>query len=376
MLKLPDFSADFVVETDASGTGLGAVLMQNEQPVAYFSQVLGTRARQKSTYEKELMAIVLAVKRWRPYLLGRPFTVRSDQQSLRFLLEQRVVEPEYQNWMSKLMGYNFSIVYKQGSANKAADALSLKNENIELSNLSVPWWVQWESIKGELEKDEFLVKLRADLLKDAGAHKGFEVHQELLFYKGRMVVPRKSELIPMLFQEFHASPTGGHNGEERTYQRMAAELFWVGMRKDISNMVKECETCQRSKVLSGSPSGLLQPLALPSTVWSDISMDFIEGLPNSCGWNSILVVVDRLSKYAHFVCLKHPFTAQSVAEVFTKEIVRLHGVPDSIISDRDKIFLSNFWKELFKLQGTTLKYSSAYHPQTDGQTEVVNRGLE
>ncbi|KAJ9555024.1 hypothetical protein OSB04_009638 [Centaurea solstitialis] len=290
VLKLPDFSAEFVIETDASGTGVGAVLMQNEQPIAYYSQVLGTRARQKSAYEKELMAVVFAVKKWRPYLLGNHFTVRSDQQSLKFLLEQRVVEPEYQHWMSKLMGYNFSIVYKPGSANKAADALSRKSEATELSNLSIPQWIEWEGFKEEIKGDAFLMKIKIDLEANEEAHKGFRIHHDLLYYKDRLVLPRKSTWVQKLFKEFHATPVGGHTGESRTYQRMASELFWVGMRKDISKMVSECEICQRNKVLSGSPAGLLQPLALPTMVWSDITMDFIEGLPKSGGWNSIMVV--------------------------------------------------------------------------------------
>ncbi|MDV3187757.1 MAG: ribonuclease H family protein, partial [Sweet potato little leaf phytoplasma] len=124
VLALPDFSQPFIVETDASGTGLGAVLTQNQKPIAYFSQSLSPRAQAKSIYEKELMAIVKAVQKWRPYLLGQRFLIRTDQQALRFLVDQTVIQPEYQKWISKLLGYNFEVQYRPGLENKATDALS------------------------------------------------------------------------------------------------------------------------------------------------------------------------------------------------------------------------------------------------------------
>jgi hypothetical protein len=148
------------------------------------------------------------------------------------------------------------------------------------------------------------------------------------------------------------------------------------MQKSVQEFVRACDTCQRQKYSATIPGGLIQPLPVPNAVWEELSLDFVTGLPKSKGYEAILVVVDRLSKYAHFILLKHPYTAKSIAEVFVGEIVRLHGIPKSVISDRDPIFISHFWLELFKLQGTRLKMSSAYHPETDGQTEVVNRCLE
>lgn len=143
------------------------------------------------------------------------------------------------------------------------------------------------------------------------------------------------------------------------------------MKKAVITLIQHCDACQRNKPQTGFSPGLQQPLPIPHTAWSHISMDFIEGLPKSTGKNVILVIIDRFTKYGHFLALSHPYTAEVVAKIFLDTVYKLHRAPISIVSDRDKVFTSNFWKELFKLMGNTLNLSSAYHPQTDGQIEKI-----
>jgi transposase InsO family protein len=174
----------------------------------------------------------------------------------------------------------------------------------------------------------------------------------------------------------HFSPVGGHSGFPVTYKRIKQHFAWIGMKKQIHTFVTSCSICQQEKPDRSKYPGLLQPLPVPPSAWQVVSLDFVEGLPKSETMNAILVVVDKFSKFSHFIPLSHPFTALTVAKAFFSEVYRLHGLPETIISDRDRIFTSNLWRELFKLVGVTLAMSSAYHPQTDGQTERVNQCLE
>ena len=198
----------------------------------------------------------------------------------------------------------------------------------------------------------------------------------LVCYNNHVVIPPNSSFVQQLLQEFHDSPYGGHSGVLRTYKRLAQQFYWPSMHKVIQQYVASCTICQKNKADTFSLAGLLQPLPIPCQVWDDITMDFIEGLPPSNGKSTIFVVVDHLSKSAYFLALSHPHTAKMVAEKFVEGIVKLHGMPKSIISDRDPIFISHFWREFFKMSGTKLHMSSVYHPQTDGQSEVANRCVE
>lgn len=252
--------------------------------------------------------------------------------------------------------------------NKGADALSRMYKGGEFNTLiSYPGWDEGREVIEEVHKDDKLLELIRDLQQGRDTTGGFSYKNGVLLYEGRLVISSQSPWIAILLKEFHSTPQGGHSGFYRTYRRVAANLFRFGMKKSIQVFVRGCDVCQRHKYLAVSPGGLLQPLNIPEQVWEDLSMDFITGLPKSKGFEAIFVIVDRLSKYSHFVPLKHPYTAKVVAEIFVKEVVRLHGIPVSIISDRDPIFVSNFWRELFKLQGTQLRMSTAYHHKRMGK---------
>jgi hypothetical protein len=224
--------------------------------------------------------------------------------------------------------------------------------------------------------DTKLVEIMQQCAQEGHSLPHYTMKDGLLFCKKRLVVPQQTDLVKKILYEFHTSPNGGHAGIARTMARISTQFFWPHMRHTISQYVKQCSVCQQAKHTTTLPLGLLSPLPIPKQVWEDIAMDFITGLPNSAGYTVILVVIDRLIKFAHLFALKKDFDSKKVAEIMMQHIVKLYGMPKSIVSDRDKVFTSKFWQHLFKMQGTTLAMSSAYHPQSDGQSEALNKCLE
>ncbi|GKB03552.1 retrotransposon-related protein [Tanacetum coccineum] len=377
VLGLPNFNKSFIVETDASGVGLGAVLQQDGHPIAYLSKSLAPKHQSLSTYEKEFLAVLLALEKWRGYLLDKHFVIKTDHYSLKYLLDQRISTPAQMKWLPKLMGYDYEVIYKQGKDNAVADALSRRGdvgELLAISTTSVSTELYDRVVQSWVE-DAHLQNIIADL-KKGEIRKHYVLCNDQLLRKGKLVIGNNDSLRKDLLSYFHDGVIGGHSGVKATTHKICSVFYWKGLRKQVKQWVKDCLVCQKCKPDLSAYPGLLQPLPIPKTVWSSISMDFIEGLPKSHGCSVIFVVVDRLTKYAHFMPLSHPFTAMQVAQVFLTQVCKLHGVPESIVSDRDKVFLSTFWRELFKLLHVKLLLSSAYHPQTDGQTEVVNRCLE
>jgi hypothetical protein len=370
VLTTPEFTKTFIVECDASGNGIGVVLMQEGRPLAFESRPLKGKDLHKPIYEKEMMEILHALKKWRPYLIGRHFKVKTDHDSLKYFLEQRLSSEEQQKWVTKILGYDFEIIYKKGKQNVVADALSRKDEDVEaflcaISIIQPDWIIE---ARDEWKNDEKVWTLIQRLQQDSSASDTFTWKNDSLWYKDRLYLCKNSQLKQKVLLEFHTSPVGGHSGFLKTYHRVKKDFFWDGLKTDVQRFVAECLVCQQNKVETIKTPGLLQPLAIPSQCWEEVSMDFITGLPKSEGKSVIMVIVDRLTKYTHFCALSHPFKASIVSTAFMETVQKLHGSPKIIVSDRDPIFTGHFWTKLFSCLGTQLAHSSSYHPQSDGQT--------
>lgn len=377
VLALPDFSSPFIVETDACDLGIGAVLLQKDHPIAFVSRALGPRNRGLSTYEKEYMAILLAVEHWRSYLQHSEFVIRTDHASLAHLTDQRLHTPWQHKVFTKLLGLQYTIVYKKGTENRVADALSRRpHTESELFALSScqPVWLM--TIIDAYQQDPTALELLQQLAIHPISEDGFTLQKGLIRKNGKIWIPAVVALQNAIIHELHPSPVAGHSGIPVTLRRLKQLFYWKGMSSSVHSFVRHCTVCQQAKPDRAKYPGLLQPLPVPDAAWQVVSMDFIEGLPKSGRYNCILVVVDKFSRYAHFIPLSHPFSAADVALAYMDNVFKLHSLPEQIISDRDRIFNSQFWRQMFTLTGTTLSMSSSYHPETDGQTERVNQCLE
>jgi len=224
--------------------------------------------------------------------------------------------------------------------------------------------------------DPATLQLMSKLAVTPSSVPNFTLEGGLIIFKDRIWLGANTSLHQKVMNALHGSAVGGHSGIPVTYRRVKQLFAWPGLKTSVQEFVSSCQICQQAKSERVKNPGLLEPLPIPKSAWQIISMDFIEGLPRSGGKNCILVVVDKFSKFSHFVPLSHPFTAGVVAKTFMQQVYRLHGMPLSIISDRDRIFTSQLWQELFKLANVQLRMSSAYHPQSDGQTECVNQCVE
>ncbi|GJW49776.1 transposon ty3-I gag-pol polyprotein, partial [Tanacetum coccineum] len=337
VLALPSFDQEFVVETDASGTGIGAVLCQNGHPIAYLSKTLAAKHQNLSTFEKDLAFL---------------------------------------KWLPKLLGYDYEISYKKGNENVVAEVLSKVNQSGELLQLAVSSMTSdvWDKVKDSWKNDIDVQNLIQSLVDHNYKGNKYSWNDGFLKRKGKVVVGGDMALRKELIKYFHDEVVGGHCGVYVTTKKLSAILYWKGLKKMVKQWVRDCDICQRQKPDLSAYPGLIQPLPIPERIWVEVTMDFIEKLLTSNGKSVIMVVVDMLTKYAHFMALSHPFSASQVAQTFPDNVYKLHGLPESIVSDRDKVFMSGICKALFAELKVKLKFSTAYHPQIDGQTKMIEEG--
>jgi len=280
----------FIVECDASTYGFGAVLLQGTHPIAFFSRPAAPRHQSLAAYERELIGLVLAIRHWRPYLWGRCFLFRTDHYSLKFLLDQRLATIPQHHWVGKLLGFDFSVEYKAGCSNTVADALS-RHDTEELTAMAItgPCFDFITRLRQANEQDPALITLREEILNDKRSAP-WAVIDGLVAFQGRLYKPPGTPLLHEILAAMHDN---GHEGVQRTLHRLRQDFHSPNLRAVVQDFVRACATCQRYKSEHLHQAGLLLPLPVPSAIWADIGIDFVEALPKVGGKSVILTVVDR-----------------------------------------------------------------------------------
>jgi hypothetical protein len=439
VLAMPDPTKPFEVICDASITGIGAVLLQVGRPLAFESRRLIPAEVNYTTTEQELLAVVHALQTWRCYLEGVEFTVITDHNPLTFLPSQTNLSRRQARWAEYLARFRFQWVYRPGRKNVADPlsrviikqptdpcaclasllAMELRSKrhrvrmepaapaqqpvnrqvptstsrkrkrratdrpppqpalpDVDMAEVPVPnppnihmFADEMRPLKAAYDADPWFQD-EANIF-DLKRRNGIWLHGD------RIVIPNSPAIKEALLWEFHDAPYSGHVGVRKTLKAIQQSFWWPNMAREVEDYVRTCHSCQRAKAVQRKPAGLLRPLPIPNQPFESVSMDFIMGLPRTeRGHNAVMVFVDRLTKMVHLAPCTDTITAEGAAQLFMDNVWKHHGVAREFISDRDSRFTGHFWKALTELIGTKTSMSTAFHPQSDGQTERVNRVLE
>ncbi|XP_073670965.1 uncharacterized protein [Paramisgurnus dabryanus] len=394
VLGHPDLQVPFIIYTDASDAGLGAILTQRKDPnnevvISYASRTLNRAEVNYSATEKECLAVVWALEKWQHYIEHKLFTVVTDHAALQWVMGSTKANSRLIRWVLRLQKFNFIIEYRKGKLNAAPDALSrspipakctlyTKQQTTPHSELPITDVVLWE----EQHKDDEIVKLFQEIVnKQIPQMEQYEVIEDKLYRKmqrandqtqHRVYVP--ASLRPTLLEHYHSHPLSGHLGIYKTYKRLQEVAFWPRLWSDVRQYVKRCVKCQTLKHDNQKPAGKLQSITVtrPNEM---LGVDIMGPLPKSTQQNEyLLVFVDYFTRWSEFFPMRKA-TAQNIAKIVRQEILTRWGVPDFILSDRGSQFMSSVFKEICLKWKVTPKLTTAYHPQTN-MTERVNRTLK
>jgi hypothetical protein len=403
---------------DSSDYGTGAFLCQGSdwktaKPAGFYSRALRAAERNYPTHEKEMLAIVAALKRWRTQLAhGVPFTVLTDHQPLKYWQSQTHLSKRQMRWLETLADYNFDIKYIPGLVNRVSDGLSRyplwRNPSPLPSDYDVcdeavitevdpatekngpdagdhepPTIAQTtvssteldsdtlEAIREEYEKDNFF----SPIVASPDAYDAYIFDDGLLWLEdGRLCIPNNRELRQIFIHDHHDAQN--HFGFDKTYANIREKLFWPNLANDVRSYIRTCDSCGRNTGSTQRQVGLQRPLPIPQARFRDIAMDFVGPLREGTkGEDHLLVITDRLTGWVQAHANKGKFTATKTAQVVFDHWYSLFGIPSTIVSDRDTIFTSKFWGCLHDLLGTELKMSTSFHPETDGTSERSNKTI-
>ncbi|QRW25610.1 Transposon Tf2-1 polyprotein [Rhizoctonia solani] len=398
VLIQPDPYKEFFLECDAPDLATGAVLKQKGSddklhPVAFLSKSLAPAERNYDIFDKELLAVVRALKEWRHLLEGTVILVKilTDHKNLEYFQTKRDLNQRQLRWMGFLADYNYRIVYRPGAQNRKAYILSCNEDHKSAvkEGGETPVLISPELFIAAIQTDSDLNDLIRDALHDDKAvHKilksleedipvkGWKIDNGLLYYHDWIYVPNEPEIRRAVLESRHDNPSTEHPGQFRTLDLLSRDYYWSGMKQSVTKYVQVCNSCICSKHSNQAPEGLLQNIDLPNKPWEEIMYDLIVGLPTSEGYDAILTVVDCLSQMVHFIPMHSDATAVDVANLFVSFVWKLHGLPRKTILDQGPQFNAKFLRQVYKCLGIEPHFSTAYRPQVDGQSECLNQFVE
>jgi transposase InsO family protein len=388
VLMSPDPAKPYHVVTDASDFAVGASLEQEvggegkRRPIAFFSHSMNAAERKYPTHERELLAIVLALRTWRTHLYGSEFAVhcQTDHKPLHHFMTQSTLSARQVRWQTFLSEYNLQVNYIPGPDNVFADGLS-RRADLRLMAVGALGQVDGilKAICDGIKQDRLALRHYKAAQQGNKRSKQYKLLHGVLYYHSqglfRVYVPAHGILRKSLLHQYHDVPAAGHFGVEKCYRALAQFYYWPGMRDDVAEYVRSCPACQRNKPTAALPVAL-HPLPVANRPFEWITLDWLSGFPmNKHEHDSVLNIIDKFSKWAIIVPVNKNMTTQMLCDVLWSKVFSWTGLPLKILGDRDSRLRAKQMRSLCSFLGSRLVNSAAYHPQTDGQTENFNRIL-